>query len=158
MEAGVESHDKAAADEHRRGLRAYGLTEGERHFDVMLTSQRLGLSGRIDMVIVADGGEAIPVDYKLSRHEAPEHYCMQLAAYAELLEENWRVRVRKGFIYRLPLRQAEAVSITTQRRASVRKQCGEMRRMITRQQMPEPTARRGRCVNCEFRRFCNDVF
>ena len=68
------------------------------------------------------------------------------------------VKVRKGFIYRLPLRQAEAVPITTRRRASVRKQCVEMRRMITDQRMPEPTSKRARCVNCEFRRFCNDVF
>jgi len=158
MEAGVEAHDKATADEHRRSLRAYGLAEGQRHFDVMLTSERLRFSGRIDMVIIIAATEAIPVDYKLSRHEPPEHYCMQLAAYAELLEENWQVKVRKGFIYRLPLRQAEAVPITTRRRASVRKQCVEMRRMITDQRMPEPTSKRARCVNCEFRRFCNDVF
>ena len=158
MEAGVEAHDKATADEHRRSLRAYDLTSGQRHFDVALTSERLGLSGRIDMIIVMDEVEAIPVDYKLSRHEPPEHYRMQLAAYAELIEENWQVQVRQGFIYRLPLREAEGVPITAQRRASVRKQTAEIRRMIASQQIPEPTSKRGRCVNCEFRRFCNDVF
>jgi CRISPR-associated exonuclease Cas4 len=158
MEAGVESHDKAAADEHRRSLRAYGLRSGERRFDVALTSERLGLSGRIDLVIVTEEGLAIPVDYKLSKHEPPEHYCLQLAAYAELIDENWHVKVQGGFIYRLPLRKAEAVAITVQRRAVVRKQCAQMRQMIVSQEMPDATSKRGRCVNCEFRRFCNDVF
>lgn len=45
MVAGIAQHIDAVALEERRSLRAYGLTEGERHFDVALTSPRLGLTG-----------------------------------------------------------------------------------------------------------------
>lgn len=158
MEAGIEAHDKAAEDEQRRSLRAYGLTEGERHFDVSLVSERLGLSGRIDMVIITDIGCAIPVDYKYSRHEPSLHYRLQLAAYAELLEENWQVTVNEGFIYFLPLRRAKSVQVTGRLRSQVKRQAGEMRTMIEQQRTPDPTSQRSHCVNCEFRRFCNDVF
>lgn len=158
MEAGVEAHEKASSDEARRSLRAYGLSEGERRFDVALLSERLGLSGRIDMTIVLGRQEAIPVDYKLSRHGEVRHYHQQLAAYAELIEENWQIPVRRGFLYLLPERRAEEIKLTSRLRAGLCGQVAAMRRMISSQQMPEPTDARARCVNCEFRRFCNDLF
>jgi CRISPR/Cas system-associated exonuclease Cas4 (RecB family) len=33
----------------------------------------------------------------------------------------------------------------------------EMREMIRKEAMPPPTRHRGRCAECEFRRFCGDV-
>ncbi len=158
MEASVETHHKAASDETRRSLRAYGLSDGERRFDVALTSERLGISGCIDMVIVLGRQEAIPVDYKLSRHGEARHFHQQLAAYAELIEENWQIPVRRGFLYLLPERRAEEVKLTGRLRAGLRGQVAVMRQMICSQAMPDATAAKARCVNCEFRRFCNDVF
>lgn len=158
MAAGVEAHDKATEDEQRRSLRAYGLDEGERRFDVTLTSERLGISGRIDLVILTADGAAIPVDYKLSRHASGAHFRLQLAAYAELIEENWPRPVKIGYIYSLPLRQAEPINLTSRLRGQVRQQVAAIREMIEHERMPEPVAQRSRCVDCEFRRFCNDVF
>lgn len=158
MDASVELHDKAASDEMRRSLRAYGLNEGERRFDVTLTSERLGLSGRIDMVIVLGQQEAIPVDYKLSRHSEARHFHQQLAAYAELIEENWQIAVQRGFLYLLPERRAEEVKLTSRMRAGLRGQVAAVQEVIRSQAMPEPTTARARCVNCEYRRFCNDRF
>lgn len=158
MEAGVEAHEKATTDEARRSLRAYGVSEGERRFDVVLTSERLGLSGRIDMVIVLGQQEAIPVDYKLSRHGEAKHYHQQLAAYAEMIEENWQIPVRRGFLYLLPERRAEEIKLTSRLRAGLKGQVAVLRQMIESQALPEATSARARCVNCEFRRFCNDLF
>ncbi|MCB0206016.1 MAG: CRISPR-associated protein Cas4 [Anaerolineae bacterium] len=158
MQSGIEAHDKATVDEQRRSLRAYGLDEGERRFDVPLVSQRLGLSGRIDLVILTGNSEAMPVDYKLTRHRNSGHFKLQLAAYAELLEENWPVTVRTGWLYLIPERKAERISLTGRLRAKVRAQVGEIRQMIELQAVPQPTPQRARCVDCEFRRFCNDIF
>ena len=41
-------------------------------------------------------------------------------------------------------------------RAAIR-QLLAIRQMVTAQRTPPPTPQRSRCVNCEFRRFCNDV-
>lgn len=158
MEASMQQHEKAAEDEARRSLRAYGLSQGERRFDVALSSERLGLSGRMDMVIVLDSVEAIPVDYKLSRHGEARQYHQQLAAYAELIEDNWQLPVQRGFIYLLPERRAEAVKLSGRLRSNVRSQVTAIRHMISQQVMPAATTVRARCVDCEFRRFCNDVF
>lgn len=162
MEAGIVAQDRAEALEERRSLRAYGLTQGERHFNVTVTSATLGYTGQIDMVIETvspDGRESrlLPVDFKLSRREPGRHFKLQLAAYALLLEENWGLSVEQGAIYLIPARRAELIPITTRLRNDARRHLNEIRHMVQSQLMPAPPQRRNRCVNCEFRRFCNDV-
>jgi len=160
--AGIASHRDEGAREERRSLRNYGLEVGERAFDVPLRSQALGLHGRLDLAIAvpsraAPGAEAIVVEYKDSEKPAGPHFKLQLAAYALLLEEAWGLPVRRGFIYSIPLRTAEIISITPTLRQKVRQTVEAMRVAVTGEHMPEAPTNRRPCVSCEFRRFCNDV-
>lgn len=160
--AGIASHRDEGAREERRSLRNYGLTVGERAFDVGLRSNTLGLRGRLDLAIavpdrVAAGAEALVVEYKDSEKPAGPHFKLQLAAYALLLEEAWGLPVRRGLIYSIPLRQSEIVSITPALRQKVRQTVAAMRSAVAGEHMPEAPASRRPCVSCEFRRFCNDV-
>ncbi|HEU5349362.1 MAG TPA: hypothetical protein VFU63_12200, partial [Ktedonobacterales bacterium] len=83
MTEGIRAHEEESAREERRSLRAYGLTDGERIFDVLLRSDTLGLVARIDLAIHRDHiPEAIVVDYKLSQGPAGSHFRVQVAAYA----------------------------------------------------------------------------
>lgn len=160
MEASTQAHEEAIPKERRRTLGAYGLTTGERHFNVSLTSETLGLSGLIDLVIVTEEQgprRAIPVDYKLTTRQAGPHFKLQLTAYALLLEENWHLPVQEGFLYSLMTRQTERIAITLPLRKRLQQQIQAIRNMIDTEQMPPPISQRGRCINCEFRRFCNDV-
>jgi CRISPR-associated exonuclease Cas4 len=160
MEAGMSAHLEAATREERRSLRAYGLTEGERFFDVALRSERLHLSGRMDLVIgvkTEQGPEGIVVDYKLSEREAGAHFKLQLAAYALLVEEVWGLPIRRAFLYHLPQRQAEAIPMTAALKRRVETTIAEIHRAIAGERLPQPPAHLGKCVACEFHRFCNDV-
>jgi CRISPR-associated exonuclease Cas4 len=160
MERGIVAHEEAVAREERRSLHAYGLTSGERCFDVVLRSERLHLSGRIDLVIrvqTEQGEEGIVVDYKLSEREAGSHFKLQLATYALMVEEAWGIPVRRAFLYHIPQRKAEAISLTPALRRRVETTVAAIERAIRGEVMPEPPAKLARCVACEFRRFCNDV-
>ena len=160
MQAGVQAHEEATSREERRSLRSYGLEAGERFFDVALTSERLHLTGRIDLVIrvhTEQGEEGIVVDYKLSERQAGSHFKLQLAAYAVMLEEAWGIPVRRAFLYHIPQRQAEAIPITASLRQKVEMTIAAIHAAIAGEMMPMPPARLGPCVACEFRRFCNDV-
>ena len=67
MQAGINAQLPAEGRERRRSLRAYGLEQGQRHFNVPLVSERLGLRGQVDLVIETEQSgepEAIPVDYQ----------------------------------------------------------------------------------------------
>lgn len=169
MQAGAAAGQKTEALEHRRSLRAYGLSEAgptvpAREFDVWLESERLGLRGRLDMLIVA-GGELIPVDYKDSDdpaaggggRPAQHNWQLQLAAYALLLEEARNVVTTRGFIYYIPARRARPVLLTPELKAEVRSLVAQMGEVVRREWMPSPTPRRERCRACEYRRYCNDV-
>jgi CRISPR-associated exonuclease Cas4 len=159
MQASAEAHTTAKDLERRRSLRAYGLAQGERHFDVYLTSERLGMRGEVDMVIETESrgrAEAVPVDYKLSK-KTGEHFQLQLTAYAVMLEDAWGVPVKRGFLYLLPLRQAQEVRITARRRTALDEALAAMNAMLLKEKMPPPVRRQAKCVACEFRRFCNDV-
>jgi CRISPR-associated exonuclease Cas4 len=162
MQEGIHSHEEEENREERRSLRNYGLTQGERAFHLALQSTRLGLTGRVDLAIAtptrdAPGAEAIVVEYKLSEQKAGSHFTLQLAAYALLLEEAWGLPVKRGYLYSIPLRRAEPVSITQHLRRKVTQTVVQIRQIVESEIMPSPPDSLRRCVTCEFRRFCNDV-
>lgn len=156
MEAGIRGHVVEQAREERRSLRVFGLGAGERVFDLPLRSERLGLVGKLDMAVRL-GDEAVVVDYKLSAGKAGPHFQMQLAAYAELLEEAWGAPVRRAFLYHIPGRRAEELAMTGTLRRRVARVVEAIHVMVEGERMPDPPTNRGRCVTCEFRRFCNDA-
>jgi CRISPR-associated exonuclease Cas4 len=158
MQAGVEAGRDEEGREARRSLRAYGLEEGRREFNVPLVFDRLGLRGVVDMVIwLDDKGEVIPVDYKLSEI-AGTHFKLQLAAYGLMLEEASGLTARRGFLYFIPRRKAEEVPLDKRMRDRLAATLDAMHRVLRYEIMPDPTPQRAKCVACEFRRFCNDVF
>lgn len=158
MEAGIQAHVQAEGREKRRSLRTYGLQTGERFFNVPLVSPELGLSGLVDMVIETEM-ERIPVDYKQAKKITP-HVKLQLMAYGRLLETQQTSPakvVRRGFIYLLPMRQAVEIAFTPALRRQFAQALQELADIAAAQRMPLPTPHNGRCPDCEFRRFCNDV-
>jgi len=162
MEEGILSHEEEDSREERRSLRVYGLTQGERYNHVSLQSTALGLSGRLDLAIALPernvvGAEGVVVEYKLTEQKAGEHFKLQLAAYALLLEEAWQIPVKQGFLYSIPLRKAEKVTITVPLRRKVMRVVEHIRQIVDEEIMPPSPATQHRCVTCEFRRFCNDV-
>lgn len=161
MRQGIAHHVEEEGREERRSLRAYGLEAGERHFDLRLRSERLGLRGRLDLAIrvprSAGGDEAVVVEYKDSEQRAGQHFKLQLAAYGLMLEELWGVPVRAGWIYSIPLRKAERIALTPGLRRQVLEAVEAVQGAIGGEALPEAPASRRPCAGCEFRRFCNDV-
>ena len=155
MQEGILEHERTEALEQRRTLRAYGLTDGERSFDVRLRSDRLALGGRLDMIICR-ASEAIPVEFKNTRAGLGLHHKYQLAAYALLAEEQYALPARRAFVYFIPLKRAQAVEITPAVRAYTKRVLNEIRAGIARERMPPGTRVLERCRVCEFLPYCND--
>ena len=158
MREGIAAHEDAELREQRRQLRAYGFTTGERHFDVAIYSAALRLNARLDLVIVEPDGKPIvvPVDYKMS-DMIGAHVRLQLACYGLLAEEELGLPAPYGFIYLTVEHRVEKVVLSSALKLETQEALREMRTIVEAEAMPEPTTRAARCVNCEFRRFCNDV-
>jgi CRISPR-associated exonuclease Cas4 len=159
MEAGHYAHDDEATREARRSLRSYGVQEAERHFNVWLESERWELRGLVDLVLAAPNGDmnrAWPVEWKLS-DQIGDHWKTQLAVYGLLLEEQWGVTSDKGYLYLIPLRRAEEIAFTPRLKKRAEEALAQMNQIARDEWLPDPPKNRGKCRDCEFRRFCNDV-
>jgi CRISPR-associated exonuclease Cas4 len=176
MEYGALQHEVLSVLESRRCLEAYGIKEGKRFFHVPLRSERLGMSGLLDMLVMDAEGVYYPVEFKHTEGPIYANHLLQLTGYALLVEERFGTEVKKGFIYRISSEEGEGVGlegkgavrstvglevtpvrITPKLRQEVLACVEQIREMVVQERMPEPTSRRGRCVDCEFRRFCGDV-
>jgi CRISPR-associated exonuclease Cas4 len=155
MQKGIDSHEKERSRANRRSLAMYAGLEGQRRFDISLHAPKLGLTGRLDEAI--DTGQTlIPVDYKQARR-AGDHFKLQIAAYALLIEEALGLQVPYGFLYLIPLRQTQKIIISPALRKKVQQALVTMEQIARTEQMPPPPEAIQKCATCEFRRFCNDV-
>lgn len=158
MEEGAAAHTEVEGRERRRSLTTYGISAGARHFNLPLYAPELQLTGELDMLIETET-ERIPVDYKNARMEGP-HYHLQLMAYGRLLEltrPDVSKPVRRGFLYLIPGRRAIEIAFTATLRQQLQTALADMKAIAQAERMPPPTLQRRRCLDCEFRRFCNDV-
>lgn len=154
MEAGREAHVRVRERLRRRLPRAFPV--GEVRWEVAVVDIELRLSGRIDLLIASEA-EIVVVDFKNARR-VRANWKEQLAAYGLLAERRFGKPVREGYIYLIPLRRLERVPLTERRKARVAAQVARIVEEIQSERQPPPTSQRGRCVDCEYRRFCNDLF
>ena len=157
MEQGKIEEAEIDRLETRRKLSGYRLAEGQRRFHVWLGSERLGLTGKLDLLIDSPEG-LFPVDFKWTTGRPHKNHVLQLCAYALLLEDNFQQPVTKGFVYLIPKSDAIVFDLTAELKEQTRTMLGEIRRMIEKEEMPPPTPVRNRCTDCEYRNFCGDVF
>lgn len=157
MQRGTEAEFQLDALEKRRSLRRYKLSEGERRFHVWLHSERLGLSGKMDLMIVSQQG-FFPVDFKYTRGRPHRNHISQLAGYAVLVEEEYQTEVETGFIYLAPVGELVAIKITKELKKEVSERLATIRKMVQEELLPAPTPVRARCAECEFRNYCGDIF
>jgi len=157
MEAGKQAEDVIDKLEQRRSLRKYRLTEGTRRFHVWLRSERLGLSGKLDLLIESPAG-LFPIDFKNTTGRPQKNHAHQLCGYALLVEEAYQRPVELGFIYLIPRNEVVMIRLTPEQKTETALLLEEMRTMIQVERMPDPTPVQGRCTECEYRNYCGDVF
>ena len=159
MRSGLKAQDMVEKLELRRTLERYGFEGARKVFGSWLTNEELGLSGRVDLALIREEtGEAAVVDYKLTSGEPGDNHRMQLHGYAMLVEAEHGVTVSRAFLYRIPDERVFVIPIEDAWRARVREAVMGIREMVREQVLPEATAVRGRCEDCEFANYCGDVW
>ncbi|HHV78321.1 MAG TPA: CRISPR-associated protein Cas4 [Firmicutes bacterium] len=157
MEYGKERHLEFQGYENRRSLRRYRLDEGERQFGVYLRSERLGLNGLLDLLIVSPAGY-FPVEFKDTARPPGLNHKYQLTAYALLLEDVMKRPVRCGFVCTSEgEKRLWPIQITPNARLHCLRIMGAIRNMIRSERLPPLSRSIQRCRECEHIRFCNDV-
>jgi CRISPR-associated exonuclease Cas4 len=156
MQIGTTEHEVFSVLERRRSFKRYGLSHGERRFHVPLQAPSLGLTGVLDMLIITHE-RAFPVEFKHTVQRLNMNAKYQLVAYAMMVEECMSKSVECGFIYRILKQNVTVIPISRAMREKVLYALEDMRVMIAQERLAEPPRQRGKCVECEFRRYCRDV-
>ncbi|MFC3861139.1 CRISPR-associated protein Cas4 [Deinococcus antarcticus] len=156
MTSGRDKHQSELVRERRRTLSRYDLTEGERRYDVRLTSITLGLNGELDLLIV-DGQEAYPVEFKHTQRSPDSGHRLQLCAYALLVEAELGLTCPHGYWHSSRTRQTYTIPFDTRLRNRTLKTTQEVRKFIWREQCPPSTSQAVKCLECELKNFCGDT-
>lgn len=156
MDEAIRAQDMIERLERRRTLQAYGVERYRRRFGLWLTSTGLGVGGKLDLLLEGEN-EAIPVDFKLTAGDPGENHRMQLALYALLIEE-MGLPVNRGLLYRIPDDRVYEVSLGGEVKDKVSRAVLEIQEMGIQELLPEATAVRTRCTDCEYANFCGDIW
>lgn len=151
-----------ADNEHTvRGERAHRRADSGRHRvergrrvlrSIPLWSERLGLSGRADVVEVTSDGRLVPVEYKSgTRHGDAAH--LQLCAQALCLEEMLDVAVDEGALWFGGPRRRVAVRFDDQLRSRTVTTIEAIREVLVRGGLPGAPADE-RCTSCQLQGHC----
>lgn len=157
MREAVAAQELIEGLEMRRGLSRYRLENAYRRFNVWLSSESLGLSGRADLLLEAADQVAV-VDFKLTSGEVGENHRAQLTGYSLLAEAACGVPARVAFLYRIPDKRVFSIEVTPGMRERAMAAVAAIRTMAEGQLCPPPTGMRARCHECEFANYCGDVW
>lgn len=118
-----------------------------------LYSERLGLTGKADVVEFHPDRRIYPVEFKHGRKRQKNHDDLQLAAQAMCLEEMTGKPVSYGAIYHASSRRRREVEITPVLRQQVEAALEAIRNLMQSGQLPPPVNDK-RCRECSLKDIC----
>ena len=154
------AHVRLQEKEKRRIAAKYysqEFNEADKQFSVPLESKTLRLRGLLDLLIQASD-EYIPVEYKYmlsSRGKIWPDHKYQLAAYALLLDENYKTTVKRGYLNYVNEDLVLRCDIPDASKRYTRRLVEEICELVTSQRIPPVTVPISRCTGgCGFRWIC----
>jgi CRISPR-associated exonuclease Cas4 len=124
--------------------------------DVYLSSKS-GIRGIVDEILFLEDGTAAPLDYKYAKYEEKifNTYKFQLVFYAKLIEENYNVDVKKGFlVYSRSQNKLVEVKIGDEDYCELDNLLQDINSVISGCKYPEATKIIRRCPDCCYRNIC----
>lgn len=155
VKQGVDYHVREQQLSQSRTLKRYQLDIGKIEFDVKLKSEKWGIHGLADAVIFLPE-QALIIEFKLSCNKPTRGQKLQMAAYAVMVEEQYNTDVKAGFISYESKGKTHKIDIKDELKISLSKATKHIELMQNTQVMPDSSASRAQCGQCEYVNFCND--
>ncbi len=117
-------------------------------------SERLGLSGRCDVVEFHPDGKIYPVEYKHGKRKQWLNDDLQVAAQGICLEEMTHQSITAAAIYHHGSRRRRKLMISAELRQQVVETTQTVRRLLEDSNIPAPTNEHSRCPDCSLYDIC----
>ncbi|MCX8182039.1 MAG: CRISPR-associated protein Cas4 [Candidatus Methanomethyliaceae archaeon] len=122
--------------------------------DVYLEDEKIGLCGVVDVILVVNNGERIPVEIKYTDLvEVTYGRRRQLAAYALLIDAQFSTNTKRGIIYFPEQNKEVVVNITKEDKDGVLADLEKIRKLIKEERLPRQVCFK-RCSYCEYLKIC----
>jgi len=149
-------HTQRGTAEHDRADQTFHVcdTEGVRlEYALPIWSQRLGLSGRCDVVEFHPAGTVYPVEYKHGVRKKWLNDDLQLAAQALCLEEMLGCRIERGAIFHKGSHCRREVEFSLGLRSEVEETTKAIHQLMSSGHLPPPINNH-RCPECSLKESC----
>lgn len=157
MKRGQRQEEQFERLEPRRALGRYGFEEAVRHFGLEISDESVGLIGKVDLVLEAPEQIAV-VEFKATASRLADNWKLQLCAYGLLAEQHFHRPCPMGFVMLSDNDELMKVDLDDALKGHTLSAVKQARELVMTQEFPDPTPVRRRCVQCEYRNFCGDVF
>ena len=131
----------------------------ERKKGVYLSSEK-GIRGIVDEILFLNDGSAAPLDYKYAEYKERtfRNHKYQLTFYGRLIQENYGVPVKKGFIiYTRSRNKLVEVPLTEKTYHELDVIIDDLIDVVQKGIYPKPTKYKARCGDCCYRNICEKV-
>jgi CRISPR-associated exonuclease Cas4 len=116
-------------------------------------SDRLGLSGKCDIVERYSNGSLAPIEYKKGKRRVFENDDAQLCAQALCLEEMFGRPVERGAVFHAASKRRREVEFAPELRALVERSLAELRGLLDSQRAPQAVFKPA-CEECSLYEIC----
>lgn len=116
-------------------------------------SERLGLSGKCDIVEQRPDGSLLPVEFKVGKRRQWENDDAQLCAQALCLEEMFNVSIPRGAVFHADSKRRREVEFTAELRAKTEAAAGELHALLNEQRVPLAVFKPA-CEECSLYEIC----
>lgn len=157
MERGLNLEQEFERLEPRRSLSKYNLSSAERLFQKRLTDYNLGLTGIADLILKTDDCLSV-VEFKATSTGITPNRLVQIVAYSMLANSQYNLPCTTCFFIMTDGPSIDSIQIEDHHLVMVKNTINSIHQLINDAYLPEPTTSRNRCINCEFRNFCGDIF
>lgn len=150
---GRELHDERLEQNKEYLRRKIGVVN--KYLDQYLTNPLL--RGRVDEVLELSDGTMAPLDYKFAIYDNFVYltYKTQLQCYALLIEDNFGMPVKKGYlVYVRSKNKLVDVEINENDKQTVRKCAMDIHQIIGKNYFPKATRHKARCIGCTYTNIC----
>ena len=117
-------------------------------------SERLGLSGKCDIVEQHPDESLCPVEYKKGKRREFENDDVQLCAQALCLEEMFRCRIERGAVFHAASKRRREVEFNAELRARTQQAVTELHALMASDTVPPAHYIEGRCEECSLFEIC----
>lgn len=117
-------------------------------------SERLGLSGKCDIVERRADGSLLPVELKVGPRRKFENDDVQVCAQALCLEEMFGVSIPRGAIFHADSKRRREVEFIPELRATTERTAADLHALLATDEVPPAVYIEGRCEKCSLYEVC----